>query len=324
MRMFLALLPALLAGCSAGTGGGGQGARRDSSTPGPTVLVTRDPAQLAGASLALDSTFLYFSTTSMVERIALAGGTPSTVASGMHGPIAVDASHVYGFDATGIVSAPKSGGTPTLLQKTIGTHFAVDSTHVYFHDYYGVRVNGDNYYQSIFSTELATGTVLNLATQQFVTGPFVSDDTHLYWFSDNQPNGEIRLMSLAKSGGPATILTHGGGATPDGPAFDGKDVYWTTYGGWTTPVPPSTLQALPAIGGTPSLLASPSGPGDLAVDASNVYFADSDDAIMKVPKGGGTPTVLVGQLNRPFGIVLSDSNVYWINQGDGTIATIPK
>jgi hypothetical protein len=288
------------------------------------VLVTRDPAQLAGGSLALDSTFLYFSTSSAVERIALTGGTPSTVASGMHGPIALDASHVYGFDATGIVSAPQSGGTPTLVQKTLGTHVAVDSTHLYFHDYYGERVNGDNYHQSIFSLNLATGTVLDVATQQFVTGPFVGDDTHLYWFSDNQPNGEVRLMSLAKSGGPPTILAHGSGGTPDGPAFDGKDLYWTTWGGWTTPVPPATLQALPAIGGTASLLASPSQPGDLAVDASHVYFADSNDAIMKVPKAGGAPTVLIGRLNRPFAIVLGDSNVYWINAGDGTIATTPK
>ncbi len=137
-------------------------------------------------------------------------------------------------------------------------------------------------------------------------------------------NGEVRLMSVAKSGGTATTLTSGGGGIPDGPAFDGTRLYWTTSGGWTAPIPPSTLRALPATGGAPTLVASPDQPGDLAVDANDVYFADSDKTIMKVPKSGGTPTVLATQLNRPMSLVVDDSNVYWINEGDGTVVKSPK
>src|SRR5262249_2387934 len=155
---------------------------------------------------------------------------------------------------------------------------AVDDTHLYFHDYYGTRTNGDNYHQSIFQLALTTGTVLNIATGQFVTGPFAGDATNLYWFSDDEPSGDVKLMHLSKSGGAAELLTSGVG-TPEGPVFDGVNLYWTTYGGWTSPPPPSTVRMLPATGGTPSLLASPDQPGHLAVDANDVYFTVHSDAI---------------------------------------------
>src|SRR5260370_14725372 len=257
----------VLEGCGSQAGAGGGLSSADSGpTTQPIVLVTLDAARSGGSSLAVDSTYLYFSPTNSVQRLALAGGTPATVATGIHGPIVLDASHVYGFDATGIVSVPKTGGTPTSVTKgsRLGEHLAVEATRIYFPDYYGLRTNGDNYYPTIFSPTPATGTMLNIPTQQYITGPFARDDTNLYWFSDNLPNGEVRLMSVAKSGGTATTLTSGGGGIPDGPAFDGTRLYWTTSGGWTAPIPPSTLRALPATGGAPTLLASPDQPRDLA------------------------------------------------------------
>jgi hypothetical protein len=289
------------------------------------VLATLDPAQLAGSNLAIDAAYLYFVTPSGAMRVPIAGGTPATVGAGMRGPIVLDANNVYGFDPTGIVSAPKSGGALTSVSKGshLGSSLAVDATTLYFHSYYGVMTNGDNYHQSIYALTLATGTVLNIATTQFVTGPFASDADTLYWFSDNQLNGEIRLMSLLKTGGTATALMHSPKGSPDGPAFDGTNLYWTTNGAWSTPIPPPTVVMLPATGGTPSLVASPDNPGDLAVDATAIYFTDGD-AIEKVPKTGGTPTLLSAPLNRPHSLVLDDASVYWIDAGDGKIEKTAK
>jgi hypothetical protein len=294
-------------------------------TPPPTVLATLDPTMLAGSNLAIDSAFLYFTTSSAAMRLPLAGGAPVQIAAGMRGPLVLGANDVYGFDATGIVSVPKTGGTLASVHKgsQLGEYLAIDATHLYFHDYFGVRTNGDNYHQSIFQLELATATVTSIATNQFVTGPFVGDDVHLYWFSDDQPVGDVKLMSLTKSDGATTVLTAGVG-NPDGPAFDGANLYWTTWGGWTRPPPPSALRALPASGGTPALLASPDQPGDLAVDAKNIYLTVQDDTIVKLPTTGGMPTALATQLKRPRALVLDDTSVYWLNAGDGTIVKTSK
>ena len=71
-------------------------------------------------------------------------------------------------------------------------------------------------------------------------------------------------------------------------------------------------------------MASPDQPGDLAVDANNVYLAVHDDTIVKVSKSGGMLIALAVRLNRPTALVLDDGNVYWINAGDGTIVRTSK
>jgi hypothetical protein len=321
---------ALLVGCGAHAGGrggsDGGGADLGASIGSPTVLATFDPAQLSGQFLALDSGWLYFETSGNLMRVATSGGKPSLVGTGLNGPYVFDAANAYGFDAMGIAFVPKSGGASTSLRKAtqLGQHLAVDATSLYFHDYYGVRTNGDNYNQGIFQIALATGTVLNIATGQFVTGPFASDASNLYFFSDNSFNGEVRLMRVAKAGGSATILARAN-PFPDGPAFDGAALFWSSTGGWVgMPIPPSTLSSLPASGGTPSLLASPDAPGDIAVDANNIYFTNHDSALLKMPKSGGAMTTLAAPLMRPRSPVLDDKNVYWLDVGDGKILALPK
>src|SRR5713101_4653154 len=102
---------ALLVGCGSNSGGGGApGPDSGSLTPPPTLLATLDPTALAGSILAIDSAFLYFTTSSAVMRLPLAGGAPLQVAAGMRGPLVLGADRIYGFDATGIVSASKTGG----------------------------------------------------------------------------------------------------------------------------------------------------------------------------------------------------------------------
>jgi hypothetical protein len=290
------------------------------------VLTTIDPAQLNGSTLAIDASALYFTTTAGAMRLPLAGGAPILVAAGMHGPLVLDASTVYGFDATGIVSAPKSGGTPTSVRAgtQLGQHLAIDATRLYFHDYYGVRANGDNYHQSIFALTLATGAVINLVTNQFVTSRFVDDGANLYWFSDNCPPGHLQLMSVAKTGGSATTLLTST-ESADGPVFDGSALFWTRSGGCATPPPAPALRMLPIGAVTPTELAvALDQPGDLAVDGSSVYFTVHYDTIAKVAKSGGTPTALASKLMRPTALVLDDASLYWINAGDGSIVKTSK
>ncbi|HLK41474.1 MAG TPA: hypothetical protein VKU41_32215 [Polyangiaceae bacterium] len=44
-----------------------------------------------------------------------------------------------------------------------------------------------------------------------------------------------------------------------------------------------------------------------------------------VPRGGGTVTTLVSGLNRPYGIAVDATHVYWTNNGDGRVMKLsPK
>src|SRR5262249_13422760 len=106
---------ALLVGCGSAAGGAPPVPDGRPTTP-PPVWATLGPTALGGSSLAIDSAFLYFTTSTAAMRVPLAGGAPLVVAAAMRGPLVLDASNVYGFDATGIVSAPKTGGTPVSVR----------------------------------------------------------------------------------------------------------------------------------------------------------------------------------------------------------------
>ena len=57
----------------------------------------------------------------------------------------------------------------------------------------------------------------------------------------------------------------------------------------------------------------------IAVNASDIYFTtNSDDTLSRMPRGGGTITVLATTQRNPSDVALDGSNVYWANQGDIT------
>ena len=317
-------LLALLVGCGSHSSGGGGGPDLGSSTTPPTVLATFDPAQLNGQFLALELPFLYFGANGNLMRIPTVGGAPDLIGTGITGPFVLDAVNAYGFDASGIASVPKVGGTVTSLHKgtQLGRHLAVDNTTLYFHDYYGQRANGDNYHQSIFALTLATGAVTNIATNQFVTGPFAQINASLYWFSDNCPPGQTSLMQLPLGGTPAAVFTDE--ESPGGPIVVGEFMLWTNFGG-CAPVPPSQLHQL-APDNTQTVIADGLDmPGDLASDDVDVFVAEHFDSIVRIRHyGGGAPTAFAKGLNRPGALVVDNFNVYWINAGDGTIVSKPK
>jgi hypothetical protein len=63
-------------------------------------------------------------------------------------------------------------------------------------------------------------------------------------------------------------------------------------------------------------------PGELALDASHVYWtaygSDAGDGrIVRVSKSGGTPFILARRQSVPFGIAVDDTQVYWVNYDAG-------
>jgi hypothetical protein len=317
---------ALGCGCTlfgSGSGNRGPDAASADSPPAPTLLVRMDPTQLAGSTLAIDAASLYFTTTTGVMKVPLAGGTPTLVATGITGPLAQDATNLYGFGSAGVVSAPKASGATTTIVP--GSNYrgalAVAAGHLYFHDYYGDRVNGDNYHQSLLQLALGTTTVMNVASNQFITSELYVDSGRAYWISDNCTT--VDVMSAPIGGGSATSLANFHDSPADF-AFDGTTLFWTVASACNTPPTMTGIVAMPAAGGTPAaVISGVEAPGSLAVDAAQLYFASNFQRVMKVAKTGGTP-VAIATASTPMSLVVDDTSVYWVNYGDGTIVKTAK
>jgi hypothetical protein len=68
-------------------------------------------------------------------------------------------------------------------------------------------------------------------------------------------------------------------------------------------------------GGAPTMLAAGLSPGEIAVDATNVYWIDGS-AIMKGGVAGGATPVALAQPQYPVNLALDASYVYWVDGGN--------
>jgi hypothetical protein len=73
------------------------------------------------------------------------------------------------------------------------------------------------------------------------------------------------------------------------------------------------IMGVPVGGGTPTVLASQSGaPANIAVDASYVYWVELNQGeVMKAPLAGGAP-MQVASVPSPWQLALGDTAVYWM------------
>ena len=100
-----------------------------------------------------------------------------------------------------------------------------------------------------------------------------------------------------------------------------------------------TVMKVPQVGGVPVALATAQvNPGFVAVDATNVYWANlgtaasdsADGSIMTVSINGGPPVALVSAQSHLTAFAVDATNVYWASGGtsknqfaDGAILTVP-
>ncbi len=67
--------------------------------------------------------------------------------------------------------------------------------------------------------------------------------------------------------------------------MDGHDVYWTNSGTLANRYTDGAVMRVPVGGGTPTLLASgQDSPVGVAVDASNVYWTTASGAVLEMAK----------------------------------------
>lgn len=108
---------------------------------------------------------------------------------------------------------------------------------------------------------------------------------------------------------PELLLAGGFGLNAWGIALDADSVYFTDAQG-----PNGKVGRVAKVGGALTVLASGlQSPSPITVDATDVYFMDSDH-VMKVPIAGGAVTVVADASNDTYSaVVVDDDQIYWTN-----------
>jgi hypothetical protein len=150
---------------------------------------------------ALDDTNIYWVNYGggAVQRAPLAGGTPTTIASGQSSPaaIAIDGTSIYwqsgGSDPPGpsgaVFSAPKAGGSPTLLasaQQWV-KDLRADTKGLYW-----VAVNLD----AVMT--LSKGGEPAAIAKQHATWSLAIDDANVYWGVGYQDATDGKILRTAR------------------------------------------------------------------------------------------------------------------------------
>jgi len=132
------------------------------------------------------------------------------------------------------------------------------------------------------------------------------DGNSVYWGGSS--GHAIQKVPLA--GGTAADLVTGTDAQYL--ASDGTNVYWSDFS-----MQGGAFVRVPVGGGTPTVLATGlSNPGDIAVDGTNVYFANSSTLFgtkfWKVPQGGATPAMVAMTTDfAVYEIAVDATIIYW-------------
>lgn len=141
------------------------------------------------------------------------------------------------------------------------------------------------------------------------------DDTSAYWLAYGEQSG-IHKVSL--DGGSVTDLVIASTPTPIRQlALDGAYVYYTN-------APSGSVVRVDKSGGVPTTIASGlEGPSDITADASGVYVVESGEkgAITRIPNGVDPAVRLAHDQAEPRSIVLTATEVYWIDGGVFDTAT---
>jgi sugar lactone lactonase YvrE len=290
--------------------------------------------------VAVDSTSVYFATVTnpgrtdsgRVQKVPLAGGQATVLASGLYGPgsIAVDGTNVYVSDGDGhaVFAVPLAGGSATMLagnQDSPGP-IAVANGFVYW-------VNSDS--GALMRVPVSGGSPQQLYNGMTSYAAGLAVDAMNAYLTDSQ-----NVLRVPVAGGAAVQFAMNQPLNPFGVALDATNVYWVVSGshGRTTYEEGAIMKA-PIAGGAPTMIAMAGGlASNIVVDAQFVYWLDTfspsdtcppSTGLWKAPIGGGAATQLA-QADFPGSLAIDAANVYFTNLDNsgstaaGTVVKVPK
>lgn len=340
-------LVAAASGCSNGAGGSfddGPGAPpgvRPQSDCTTTTLASQP--RIWGLQLAVSGAQVYYTAYGagpdqhqhQLWSVPTSGGAPSLLWQGPSGILGsgmrigdgnayLSGELAWNGAAEGVLAVPLSGGAAA-VEATFGTpcaaygDLALDDVNVY------AGSNGcGNGAGQILAVPRAGGAAATLWTG---SGPFVGSAAlavragEVYFLLDDDGDGDGAVMKVATSGVASPVVI-GTDKEAHGIAVDAGGVYVTAG---------SSLFMLPADGSPPVALASQLvHPGLVAVDASGIYVVlgnyhdDATCSVIRVPHGGGAPSVLADGQPAIFALALDERAVYWASQTGSTVTRAGK
>jgi len=209
-----------------------------------------------------------------------------------------DASNIYFLAprAGKIFKAAKSGGEPTVIAQSAGIMRGViaDDTDVFW---------AEN--EAIFKIS-KNGGKEQMVVKEIVAPDYLTvDETSLYWYSSLSG---IVMKAPKKGGGTAKVYANDK-HTLHTIFISGPDLF-VTFGSTGK----GEIWKMGKSGGAVNLAKGVEPGSDYAVDSSNIYWA-TEDALYKMPRGGGTPAVMVPKTDRARNLTVDDASVYWTDRG---------
>jgi hypothetical protein len=315
--------------------------------PSCTLLVPNEGAH----GLTVDDSFVYWSTggtsDGAIKKVPVGGGPVSVIAGELESPLEVVA-HPTGIYWVALMTHQTlDNGNVSWLPHGGGAH-----TIVVEQQQHPLRLALDD--QSIFWTNLKGGSLMRMPIDRSSVAialvrsdrPYYGiavDDSNVYWTSianpsvpkpgDPEPLPSGFITRLSKDGGePVTLASEQ--VNPLNIAVHKDHVYWMNIGvvrsDFTTG--PASLMKVPVGGGEPmAVVANLDSGGDLAADDQNIYYTTvgkekekrCDGTVEKVPRGGGTPTVIAREQCWPLNLVIDATHVYFATAPAG-ITTSPR
>lgn len=306
------------------------------------------------SSLALDSSYLYWTTEHDVRALPLGGGAVLILASATNsGPHAleVDGAYLYWLTRSGqVMRLPKPGGTggppatgacagnpgqsfPVQLSTVGGFGGLVsDGSFIYWSDGAG---SGQGH---IYKAPVAGGATTTLASGQ--DQPFLIRlyNGQLYW-----PNLYSGVMTMPTSGATPAVRLWGTNNMAD-LAVDSSGVWWvsantsqlfhngqavSTYSGdpptalalddtyvYTTRFATNISRQLKSGGASARIIVDDASPASLVSSGGYLYWITIDTrSIKRAPVAGGPPETLASDQSVARSLVVDGADVYWITDG---------
>jgi hypothetical protein len=282
-----------------------------------------EPGNVVGCCLRLG--------TGSVKRIPLAGGSVTTIASGLDRPggVDVDAETLVWFEMWRLARRPHASGETLTVASGIAAdmpRLAADATHVYVLDT-----------DQIKRVPIAGGPVEKLASTRLgaygdfstVGQDIATDGRYVYWTIKESIGAPI-VQKVPVAGGAAVTLALE--ATTPRPqdcywriVVDARNVYWSA-GSTTLPIG-CAVKKVPIDGGAITTLIDYPQVTDFTIDASTLYFGEIGSyypgTIQKTPIDGGGIS-LVATSVVPWVMTNTLGELIWLDPWEGGIRVFDK